>query len=59
MDHRSQHTNILKGKKTLLDPFQVKSFMFQVLNAIDHMHKNDIFHRDIKPLSYSYSEKIY
>lgn len=27
----------------------VRSYMYQLLKALDHMHRKGIFHRDIKP----------
>lgn len=28
---------------------KIKYYMFQVLKAIEYMHRKNIFHRDIKP----------
>lgn len=39
----------IKGKKTFLPERKVKTWMYQVLKALDFMHRNGIFHRDIKP----------
>jgi len=39
----------IKGRRTYLPEQRVKFYMYQVLKSIDHMHKNGIFHRDIKP----------
>ena len=39
----------IKGRRHYLPETRVKFYMYQVLKAIDHMHKNGIFHRDIKP----------
>ena len=39
----------LKNKKTPLTFQKIKFYMFQVLRAIDFMHRKGIFHRDIKP----------
>ena len=39
----------IKGRRHYLPEQRVKYYMYQVLKAIDHMHKNGIFHRDIKP----------
>ena len=39
----------IKGRRHYLPENRVKFLMYQVLRAIDHMHKNGIFHRDIKP----------
>jgi renal tumor antigen len=32
-----------------LNPQLVKSYMWQLVKSLDHMHKKGIFHRDIKP----------
>ena len=39
----------IKGRRHYLPESRVKFLMYQVLKSIDHMHKNGIFHRDIKP----------
>ena len=39
----------LKNKKNPLTFQKIKFYMFQVLRAIDFMHRKGIFHRDIKP----------
>jgi cyclin-dependent kinase 2 len=40
---------LLDRKKQLLTPKLVKSYMQQLLDAIDYCHKNRILHRDLKP----------
>jgi cyclin-dependent kinase len=32
-----------------IDPYTVKSFLYQLLQGIAHCHKNHILHRDLKP----------
>ena len=39
----------IKGRRHYLPEPRVKFYIYQVLKSIDHMHKNGIFHRDIKP----------
>jgi renal tumor antigen len=39
----------IKGRRNYLPETRVKYLMYQVLKSIDHMNKNGIFHRDIKP----------
>ena len=39
----------IKGRRHYLPEQKVKYYMYQVLKSIDHMHRNGIFHRDIKP----------
>lgn len=40
---------LIRGRRKLLAESVVKRYMFQLLKALDHMHKIGIFHRDIKP----------
>ena len=37
------------GRQQFLAPVLVRSYMQQLLEALDHMHRRSIFHRDIKP----------
>ena len=39
----------LKNKRKPLTMHKIKYYMFQVLKAIEFMHRKNIFHRDIKP----------
>lgn len=36
-------------KRVVSDEQLVRSYMYQLLKALDHMHRKGIFHRDIKP----------
>lgn len=40
---------LIRGRKTPLPEEQVKTYAFQLMRAVDHMHRHGIFHRDIKP----------
>ncbi|KAJ1389385.1 kinase-like domain-containing protein, partial [Ochromonadaceae sp. CCMP2298] len=40
---------LIKGRRHYLDPALIKSYLWQLIKALDHMHKKGIFHRDIKP----------
>ena len=40
---------LIKGRRKLLQEAQVKKYIFQLLKALEHMHKVGIFHRDVKP----------
>ena len=42
----------IKGRKSYLKPEKIKLYMYQLFKALDHMHSNGIFHRDIKPFFY-------
>lgn len=40
---------IIRGRRRYLNPELVRSYIFQLLKALEHMHRRGIFHRDIKP----------
>lgn len=39
----------IKGRRHYLPEAKTKFYIYEVLKAIDHMHRNGIFHRDVKP----------
>ena len=39
----------VKGRKSYLPEKKIKLYMYQLLKALDFMHRSGIFHRDIKP----------
>jgi renal tumor antigen len=39
----------IRGRRHYLPEAKVQNYMFQLLKSIDHMHRNGIFHRDVKP----------
>lgn len=39
----------IKQRKHYLPEKKVKAYMFQLLKALEHMHRKGVFHRDIKP----------
>jgi len=39
----------IKGLRHYLPDQKVKAYMYEMLKALDHMHRNGIFHRDVKP----------
>ncbi|KAK3748050.1 hypothetical protein RRG08_029900 [Elysia crispata] len=40
---------MIRGKKQFLPEATVKALMYQLVKAVEHMHRNGIFHRDVKP----------
>jgi len=39
----------IKGRRHYLPEPKTKQYMFELMKALDHMHRNGIFHRDVKP----------
>jgi len=39
----------IKGRKSYLPEKKIKIYMYQLLKALDFMHRSGVFHRDIKP----------
>lgn len=48
MDLNKYHKETLKLGK-LIPRSVIKSIIFKILKGLDHMHKNNVIHRDIKP----------
>nr|XP_026692109.1 MAPK/MAK/MRK overlapping kinase [Ciona intestinalis] len=40
---------LIRGRRHYVPEPKVKSFMYQLLKSLDHMHRCGIFHRDVKP----------
>ncbi|KAL5008683.1 hypothetical protein ScPMuIL_014264 [Solemya velum] len=40
---------LIRGKRHYLPERKVRHYMYQLMKSIDHMHRNGIFHRDVKP----------
>ncbi|KAF7703977.1 hypothetical protein HF521_021049 [Silurus meridionalis] len=40
---------LIRGRQYPLPENKVKIYMYQLCKALDHMHSNGIFHRDVKP----------
>ncbi|XP_063683306.1 MAPK/MAK/MRK overlapping kinase-like isoform X7 [Bolinopsis microptera] len=40
---------LIRGRKSYLPESDIRSYMFQLCKSIEHLHKNGIFHRDVKP----------
>ena len=40
---------LIKDRRSYLSESKVKLYMYQLCKAIYHMHRNGIFHRDVKP----------
>ncbi|XP_063683301.1 MAPK/MAK/MRK overlapping kinase-like isoform X2 [Bolinopsis microptera] len=43
------HVRGITGRKSYLPESDIRSYMFQLCKSIEHLHKNGIFHRDVKP----------
>jgi len=39
---------LIKRRKKYFPEHQLKSYMYQILKSIDHLHRHNIFHRDVK-----------
>ncbi|CAL1527778.1 unnamed protein product [Lymnaea stagnalis] len=40
---------LIRGKNQVLPEEKVKGYIYQLVKSVDHMHRNGIFHRDVKP----------
>ena len=49
---------LIRGRRHYLAENRVKSYMYQLIKAMDHMHRNGIFHRDIKPVREALSASL-
>ncbi|CAH1173934.1 unnamed protein product [Phaedon cochleariae] len=41
--------DFMKTKRRGLSEHRVRSYLYQILMGLDHLHKNGLFHRDVKP----------
>jgi len=39
----------IKGRRHYLPEQKVRQYVYDLMKALDHMHRNGIFHRDVKP----------
>mmetsp|Transcript_47116 Transcript_47116/g.132520 ORF Transcript_47116/g.132520 Transcript_47116/m.132520 type:complete len:336 (-) Transcript_47116:25-1032(-) len=39
----------IKGRRHYLPDQKVRQYVYDLMKALDHMHRNGIFHRDVKP----------
>ncbi|XP_021359498.1 MAPK/MAK/MRK overlapping kinase-like [Mizuhopecten yessoensis] len=49
---------LIRGKRHYLPERKVKHYMYQLLKSVEHMHRNGIFHRDVKPENILIKEDI-
>ncbi|XP_072346883.1 MAPK/MAK/MRK overlapping kinase-like isoform X1 [Scyliorhinus torazame] len=40
---------LIRGRRNPLPEGKIKSYMYQLCKSLDYMHRNGIFHRDVKP----------
>ncbi|XP_010605538.1 MAPK/MAK/MRK overlapping kinase isoform X4 [Fukomys damarensis] len=40
---------LIRGRRRPLSERKVMNYMYQLCKSLDHMHRNGIFHRDVKP----------
>ncbi|XP_055497100.1 MAPK/MAK/MRK overlapping kinase-like isoform X3 [Leucoraja erinacea] len=40
---------LIRGRRHPLSENKIKSYMYQLCKSLDYMHRNGIFHRDVKP----------
>ncbi|KAM4690534.1 MAPK/MAK/MRK overlapping kinase [Rhinophrynus dorsalis] len=40
---------LIKGRRHPLPEKKIRNYMYQLSKALEHIHKNGIFHRDVKP----------
>ncbi|XP_074852590.1 MAPK/MAK/MRK overlapping kinase isoform X3 [Carettochelys insculpta] len=40
---------LIKGRRKPLSEKKIMNYMYQLCKSLDHMHRNGIFHRDVKP----------
>jgi serine/threonine protein kinase len=44
-----QYIDLKRKKKQTLDPYLIKSYLFQILKGIAFCHSHRVLHRDLKP----------
>mmetsp|Transcript_24851 Transcript_24851/g.11877 ORF Transcript_24851/g.11877 Transcript_24851/m.11877 type:complete len:97 (-) Transcript_24851:219-509(-) len=47
---------LIKDRRRFLEEARVKYYMFQLLKSLEAMHRNSVFHRDVKPENLLVSE---
>ena len=49
---------LIRGRRHYVAEERVQNYMYQLTRSMDHMHRNGIFHRDVKPENILIMDKV-